>query len=148
MLFAFFSTTVTALGKVNLDLRNMLVSSVVLPIAFLAGAQWGVAGLALSWVVAVPIIFWVSFPSMSRVLGIKLREVGASIYGSIVAGIAMYGAVWGARLALSSVPELYRLVALIALGAATYLAMAALLDRKIWVDVKRVTAALRSETLS
>jgi hypothetical protein len=46
------------------------------------------------------------------------------------------------------VPELYRLGALIALGAATYLAAAALLDRKIWVDVKRVTAALRSETLS
>ena len=144
MLYGFFSASVAALGKVNVDLRNMLVCSVILPIAFLVGAQWGVDGLAFSWVVAVPIIFWVSFPSMSRVLGIKLREVGASIYGSVVAGIVMYGAVWGSRLALSSVPELYRLGALIALGAATYLAMAALLDRKIWVDVKRVTAALRS----
>ena len=143
MLSTFFGASVSALGRADVDLRNMLVSSAVLPIAFLAGAQWGVEGLALSWVVAVPLIFWVNFPRTSRVLGIRLREVGASIYGSIVAGIMMYGAVWGARLALSSAPELYRLVALIVVGAATYLAAAALLDRQIWVDVKRMTAALR-----
>jgi O-antigen/teichoic acid export membrane protein len=144
MLSTVFGASVSALGRADVDLRNMLVSSAVLPIAFLAGAQWGVEGLALSWVVAVPLMFWVNFPRTSRVLGIKLREVGASIYGSIAAGIVMYGAVWGARLALSSAPELYRLVALIAVGAATYLAAAALLDRQIWVDVKRMTAALRS----
>jgi hypothetical protein len=81
-------------------------------------------------------------------LGITLREIGASTYGSIVPGFLMYGAVWGTRLAISSMIEPYRLVALIALGAATYLAATGLLDRKIWVDLKRVATALRSKPLN
>lgn len=144
ILSTIFGTAVSALGRADVDLRNMAVASAVLPIAFLVGAQWGADGLALSWVVAVPILFCANFPRSSRVLGISLREFGLSIYGSIVAGIVMCGAVWGTRLALSSVPELHRLVALIAVGAATYIVTAALLDRQIWIDVKRMTAALKN----
>ena len=145
MLSSVFGSSVSAVGRVDVDLRNMLVSAAVLPIAFLVGAQWGLEGLALSWVVAIPVIFWVNFPRTSRVLGIGPRDVAAAVYGSVVAGVVMYGAVWGARLALGSTPELHRFVALVAVGAATYVAVAALLDRQIWVDVKRASAALRGQ---
>ena len=99
----------------------------------------------MSWVVAIPVIFWVNFPRTSRVLGIGPRDVAAAVYGSVVAGVVMYGAVWGARLALGSTPDLHRFVALVAVGATTYVAVAALLDRQIWVDVKRASAALRGQ---
>jgi O-antigen/teichoic acid export membrane protein len=143
MLSVIFTTSVSALGRADIALRNMLVNCAWLPIAFLAGIHWGVVGLALTWVVAHPILFYENFRGMSRVLGITLREVGAAVYGPIAAGVTMCGAVWGGRLALGAVPELYRLVALIAVGAATYLSVAALLDRRIWVDVKRLAAALK-----
>jgi len=143
MLSVVFTTSVSALGRMDIVLRNMLVNCAWLPITFLAGVHWGVEGLALSWVVAHPVLFYENFRGMGRVLGIRLREVGAALYGPIAAGVAMYGAVWGARLALGAEPEVSRLVALIAVGAATYLSVAALLDRRIWVDVKRLAAALK-----
>ena len=143
MLAVIFTTSVSALGRADVVLRNTLVNCAWLPIAFLAGVHWGVAGLALSWVVAHPVLFYDNFRGMSRVLGIRLREVGAAVYGPIAAGVAMYGAVWEARLALGTVPEVYRLLALITVGAATYLAVAALLDRRIWIDVRRLAAALK-----
>jgi len=143
MLSVILTISVSALGRVDIDMRNKLVNCAVLPIAFLAGVQWGVEGLALTWVIVHPVLFFENFPGMGRVLGIKLREVGAAVYGPIAAGIAMYGAVWGARLMLGAVPEVYRLVALIVVGAATYLSVAALLDRRIWVDLKRLASALK-----
>ena len=143
MLSVILTTSSSALGRVDIDLRNKLVNCQVLPMAFLVGVQWGIEGLALSWVIAHPVLFCANFPSMSRVLGISLREIGAAVYGSIAAGVAMYGAVWGARLALNAVPELYRLIVLIAVGAVIYISVAARLDRRIWVDVKRLAAALK-----
>jgi teichuronic acid exporter len=143
MLSVVFTTSVSALGRADIVLRNMLVNCAWLPIAFLAGVHWGVEGLALSWVVAHPVLFYENFRGMSRVLGIRLREVGTAVYGPIAAGVAMYGAVWGARLALDAVPEIYRFMALIAVGAVIYLSVAALLDRRIWVDVKRLAVALK-----
>jgi O-antigen/teichoic acid export membrane protein len=143
MLSAIFTTSVMALGRTDIVLRNTLVNCLWLPLAFLAGVHWGVEGLALTWVVAHPVLFYDNFGGMSRVLGIRLRDVGAAVYGPIAAGVAMYGAVWGARLALGAVPEVYQLLALIVVGATTYLSMAALLDRQIWVDVKRLAAALK-----
>src|SRR6266480_5637 len=113
MLSVVFTTSVSALGRMDIVLRNMLVNCAWLPITFLAGVHWGVEGLALSWVVAHPVLFYENFRGMGRVLGIRLREVGAAVYGPIAAGVAMYAAVWGARLALGAEPEVSRLVALI-----------------------------------
>jgi len=143
MISAVFGTSVSALGRADVDVRNMLLSCIVLPIAFLSGVQWGVQGLALSWVGAVPLLFYLNYSRMRRVLGIRLRDVGAAVFGSIAAGVTMYIAVSGARLVLNAMPEAYRFGALIAVGATTYLFVATRLDKKIWIDVKRLATALK-----
>jgi len=143
MLANVFSTAISALGKAWVELRSMLVTCIVLPGGFLVGVQWGVDGLALSWLITVPLSYCLNFPRSERVLGIRLTEIARSIHASVLAGALMYGAVSGARLLFGWMPDFYRLPALIAVGAATYLGAVSLLDRSIWADVRRVVRALR-----
>jgi teichuronic acid exporter len=143
MLSNVLSSSVAAVGRPDVELRNTVVTAIVLPTAFLVGAHWGVKGLALSWTVAVPIMFFVNFVTMGRVLGITARAMGASVYGSAVAGGIMFTSVTAARLALDSATDVYRLGALVAVGAATYLVAATLLDRQIATNVRRLASAMR-----
>ena len=143
MLGNVFSTAISALGKAWVELRNTLVTAIVLPSGFLIGVQWGVDGLALSWMITVPLSYGFNFPRSRRVLGIRLMEIAGSIHASVLAGALMYGAVWGARFLLGWMPDLHRLPALIAVGAAAYLGAVSLLDRRIWADARRVVRALR-----
>lgn len=143
MLSIVLASAVSAVGRVDVDLKNNLVSAVLLPAAFLIGAQWGIEGLALSWVVAVPLIFLVNFARMGRVLGLDLRSIGVAMLAPLCAGALMYGAVSGARLGLESSGDLPRFVALIGVGALTYLVAVSLLERRIWGDVRRLVVALK-----
>lgn len=143
MLSIVLASAVSAVGRVDIDLKNNLVSAVLLPVAFLIGAQWGIEGLALSWVVAVPLVFLVNFPRLGGALGLGLKSVGAAMAAPFAAGALMYGAVAAARLGLASSGDLPRFVALIAVGAVTYLAAVSLLERQILHDVRRLVVALK-----
>jgi len=144
MLSNILSSSVSAIGRPEIELRNTVVSAVVLPIGFVVGALWGTEGLALSWTVTIPIIFTLNFATMGRVLLITPRAMIAAVYGSVLAGVLMVLAVAGTRLGVSSLPIAYRLAALVGVGATTYLAAAAVLDRQIAANVKQFAAAIRA----
>lgn len=143
MLAAVLATALTGIGRADLELRNTLVSAIVLPTAFFIGAQWGLNGLALSWLVAIPIVFALNFPRTLRALGFSLGELMAAVRAPFLAGIVMYVAVTAARLPIEDVQELARLPVLIAVGATTYFIAVRLLDRGIWTDVQKLAAAIR-----
>ena len=59
----------TGIGRADLELRNTIVGSIVLPTAFLLGSQWGLNGLAFSWVGAIPAVFALNFPRTLHACG-------------------------------------------------------------------------------
>jgi O-antigen/teichoic acid export membrane protein len=59
--------------KANIILKYSLFSALTLPMAFYAGTEFGIAGVAIAWVVVYPFIF---FP----LLRLALKEVTISIY--------------------------------------------------------------------
>jgi hypothetical protein len=115
----------------------------VLPTAFFVGAQWGLNGLAFSWVFAIAVVFALNFPRTLPALGFTFGDLVAATRGPVLAGVAMYGAVTLARLPVSGLEELTRLPFLIAVGAVTYLAVVRLTDRTIWTDARKLAAAVR-----
>src|SRR6185503_15798780 len=115
----------------------------VLPIAFLIGVRHGVDGLAVSWLVAIPIVFAINFPLTYRTVGIDLRQLMHAVRAPVLAGALMYACVYGARLPLAGLDELARLPLLIGSGAIGYLGTLLLLDRTIVRDVKRLAVAVR-----
>jgi teichuronic acid exporter len=145
MLSAVLATALAAIGRADLELYNTIVGFVVLPIALLCGAQWQIAGLAAAWLVAVPVIFTLNFPRSSRALDISLRDIGITMRAPLLAGMLMYGVVAGLRPLLAALPEAVVLPLLVIAGGAAYLGAVSLLDRGIWVDVKRLFAAVWSK---
>jgi O-antigen/teichoic acid export membrane protein len=144
MLAAVLSTALTAVGRADLDLRNTIVGAIVMPLAFIIGAHYcGLNGLAVSWVIAVPIVFLLTFPYTLPALAFSTRELGAAVRAPLIAGLVMYLAVTMARIPLQDLEEAVRLAPLVIVGAAAYGLTIWLLDRTIWTDVQKLAAGLR-----
>ncbi|MGQ0836551.1 MAG: lipopolysaccharide biosynthesis protein [Gammaproteobacteria bacterium] len=143
MLAAILSTALTAVGRADLELRNTIVSAIVLPAAFLVGVQAGINGLAVSWLVAIPIIFALNFPRTLPELGFGFLDLLTAVRVPLAGGVVMYLAVAGTRLPLQHWEEAPGLPVLIVVGAVAYLATVRLLDRTIWTDVQKLAAAVR-----
>jgi hypothetical protein len=143
MLAAILSTALTAVGRADLDLRNTIVSAIVLPAAFFVGVHSGLDGLAMSWLIAIPIVFALTFPRTLPELGFRFIDLLTAVRVPLAGGVAMYLAVAATRLPLQNVEELPRLPVLIVVGAIAYLATVRLLDRTIFTDVQKLAAAVR-----
>jgi hypothetical protein len=144
MVAAILSTALTAVGRADLDLQNTIVGALVLPIAFIIGAHYGgLNGLAVSWVVAVPIVFMLTFPRTLPALSFSTRDLAAAVRTPLIAGLVMYLAVTVARIPMQDLDEAVRLGPLVIVGAAAYGLTIWLLDRTIWTDVQKLAAGLR-----
>jgi O-antigen/teichoic acid export membrane protein len=135
MINAVFATAGLGIGRAALDFRNNVTTAIILPAAFLIGCNWGVHGLASSWLVAIPLVLAVNFPRVARALSVPIREVGLAVWRAFVAGLSMYIVVTACRYAMADVGALVRLTFLIGAGALTYVGALHALDRKIIRDL-------------
>ena len=105
--------------------------------------QWGLDGLAASWVVGIPIVFALNFPRTLAAIGFSQSQLWGTVRVPLIAGVIMYVFVAGVRTLVIEYDELLRLALLTVVGAAGYLGSVQLLDRVIWTDVRRLVAAVR-----
>jgi hypothetical protein len=98
----------------------------------------------MSWVVGIPIVTALNFPRTLAALGIQVSRLWAAVRVQLAAGVIMYALVAATRTAIIGESELLRLPLLIAIGMAGYLGSVHLLDRRIWIDVRRLVAAVRA----
>lgn len=144
MCSAVISTATIGVGAAFLDLRNMLVNLVVLPLAFVVGVRWGVDGLAIGGAVGLMVVLGLTLPRMCKVLGLDPLQVARTGTAPMVAGLALYGAVVLTRQLWPAADLLLRFPALILVGGLAYLAAITVIDPKVWRDAKRLVAALRA----
>lgn len=133
------STVVQSMGRMDVTLRNVCWAAVVMPVAFLIGSGWGTTGIALAWLIAYPLVFLVNMWRAADVLFIRFTDLLATMVRPAIAGGAMYAAVWVTRFALAPSGTI-GLASLVLVGAATYLAVALIIDRE---NYKRLFSALR-----
>lgn len=143
MMTGIFATAAVGAGRVGVDVRNNILSALILPAGFLVGCNWGVNGLALSWLVSIPLLLVLNFGRMANALSIEVRDVVKALWRPAVAGIIMYGTVAATRAALADLDVALRLPALIAAGAAGYIVVLHVLDPAIWRDLRRLVQAAR-----
>lgn len=144
MLQMVLATALMGVGRTDLELRNTTIGAIVLPIAFLVGARFGLIGLASSWLLAVPVLLALNLPRTLPALGLSFADLASAVRVPVLAGAAMYVAVTAMRGLLGDAEELARLPVLIAVGVIVYVATVRIVDRSIWVDVRRLATALRS----
>jgi len=134
MVCSFMFTTSLALGNRSLDLRNTIANFVLLPGGFFVGAHWGLVGLCLAWLVAVPLSYTFSVPAVLRAIGIRAIDLVAECGPPAFAAGVMYAAVAGLRVALPEQPAIAVLGALVAGGALVYFAVLTLISRRHLVN--------------
>ena len=115
-----FSPACDARGRADITARNGLNGALLMPVAFLVGAQWGVLGLAWAWVIAYPIYTFASAARALPVLGIRARAIADGVAPPLAAALAMAAVVLAIGRALPELPDLTRLAVLVAAGALSY----------------------------
>ncbi|WP_242415134.1 lipopolysaccharide biosynthesis protein [Sphingomonas panni] len=106
---ALFPPAVDALGRPGTTAGTTAIGAIVLPIAFLIGARFGIAGVAGAWIVAHPLLLAIVATRALPVIGLSAGAFAQAVAPAFGAGAAMAGAVTlAAHLAgpLSPVPTL------------------------------------------
>jgi O-antigen/teichoic acid export membrane protein len=123
-------TTALALGNRQVDLRNTMVFSALLPLGFFVGSHWGLNGLCVSWLVTVPLAYSITVRSVTRSIGIRVRDLARECGIPVLATIVMYAAVAAARIALPDLSSWLELIMLTGVGALTYFGLVAVLSKR------------------
>ena len=126
-----FAPMHNALGRPDLSVKSAASGALLFACAFLIGAQYGVIGLAIAWLVSSPLLLWVTVQLGRSLTGITLSEITAAAMPAIASAVMMGAIVWGFDHAfaphLAPIPHLLLLVSI---GGATYAALSWWLQRE------------------
>ena len=117
-------------GRVDLEVRGLLVLWLFMPAAFLFAARWGVEGVSLAWVLVFPVAFAINLSFSLPVLGVGRWQFVGTLAKSALPGIPMYAAVLLARSMLEPMSAIPLLALLVLVGAFTYAIAAFVLNRE------------------
>ena len=130
MLAMFMNTAAQGIGRADIALKQVLLASAVMPIAFLIGVQWGVLGLSLAWIVALPAVLWGALVVFLPIIGLRVKDVLYAISRPALAALGMYTAVAFVRSMMDSGTQMImQMMILIITGALAYGALALALNR-------------------
>lgn len=115
-----FSPASDALGHPEIGARNGLTGAILLPIAFLAGVNWGLMGLVAAWFVAYPLYLGISAWRTLPLIGVKTRVLIDAISPPVLAALAMALIVSLLDDILPTMPAILHLGFLVLTGAAAY----------------------------
>ena len=109
-----------AKGRPGISVQNGATGAVLLTIAYLVGINWGVIGLAASWLVAYPVYLSISLWRSLPVIGVSARALLGSIMPPMMAALAMGLVVGMIAAALPPLPVALELIILVATGSIVY----------------------------
>jgi len=131
MIANFVPAAIQGMGRSDILLRNAIWASVILPLAFLIGVNWGLLGISLAWLVASPLMFLQSTMRIVPALGLHMRQLFKAMMPAAGAGFIMYAAVTATRYIFTEGQGgMLRLCILVAVGAVAYCVVSFGLNRK------------------
>jgi len=142
-LYSLFPPAVSAIGHTGIMMRSALLGAVVMPLAFLAGIQWGAPGLSWAWVLAFPLVPLWAFLQSRGPLGLTAGKILAAVTPGLGASALMALMVAAAGLGLESMQSWQRLPLLVALGGAAYVATLYATSRQTLHEVIELVARRR-----
>lgn len=119
-LFTLLQPATDALGRPGIASRNAIVGAIMMPIAFLIGARWGIEGIAWAWLVAYPTLLLFAAARSLPVIGVGAGSLLRAIAPAVLAATAMAAAVTLVDHLLPPLSQVTRLALLVATGGAVY----------------------------
>ncbi|PKP90821.1 MAG: lipopolysaccharide biosynthesis protein [Alphaproteobacteria bacterium HGW-Alphaproteobacteria-16] len=84
-----FAPATDARGRPGIGAQNAAIGALLLPVAFLAGVQWGVTGLAMAWIAIWPVYLAVTAARSLPVIGLSWRDWLTAVAPPVTAAVAM-----------------------------------------------------------
>ncbi len=126
----FVPNAIQGLGRFDVALKNVLLSLVILVVAFMVGIQWGLTGLCLAWLVGLPIASLVTMRTSMKTLGTPLSLLFLAMLRPAIAAFLMSCMIWLCRsTVLSSIPDLPKLALSIIVGFVAYVGLIMMINR-------------------
>lgn len=129
MLSSMIPAAVQGLGRPDVSVMNQISACIVMPIAFVLGANWGVLGISLAWVIGFPLVLAGNLLRAMPIIGLTTRRLIGSQIGSAISAAGMWAAVELTHIALAKLPLFPRFFILILVGAMTYFGLSWLVNR-------------------
>jgi O-antigen/teichoic acid export membrane protein len=126
-----FAPATTALGHTRVQIWSAAAGAGLMPLGFIVGIRWGVAGLAWSWLVAMPLLTAYTAAIAMPVLGTTTLRLFAAIRPALLAAVGMGLVVALADRVLPIADPALRLALLVALGGAAYAGLAWFTAREV-----------------
>ena len=126
----FVPNAIQGLGRFDVALKNVVLSFAIFVLAFTVGVQWGLLGLCLAWLVAMPIASLITMRINMRILETPMKSLFLSMGRPAIAALLMYCTISLCRsTVLSSVSDPSKLALSIIVGFVAYVGLIRLIDR-------------------
>jgi O-antigen/teichoic acid export membrane protein len=140
-----FAPATNALGRPGIALRVNIAGALIMATGFYVGVNYGVIGLARTWLVGMPLLTAVTMAMSMPVIGVSVAQLARAIAPGLSASLAMAIIVVAVDSLLPPLAPLARLAVLAGIGVATYAALLLLFARTIvtemWVLIVKRQAA-------
>jgi O-antigen/teichoic acid export membrane protein len=128
-------------GHAREEKNTSIFAAIIMPPLFFIGAQWGLVGVALAWVVGTPIYMASKIRYACRITEMRYRDYMASLLPATSGVVVMSAFVFAAMRLTDQLPALVQLMVAILVGAAAYgLAILLLHGRRVRALWGAVTA--------
>ncbi len=140
-----FTPASDARGRPGIGVQNGAVGAMILTTAFLVGVQWGPTGMGIAWITAYPLYLAISAWRTLPVIGVRARDVARAVASPALAAIAMALIVGLVDRGLPPLDSHWRLLVLVAIGAAVYAAWMLIFAR---ATVRELIAVVRKQPVA
>ncbi|MFH7044200.1 lipopolysaccharide biosynthesis protein [Paucibacter sp. JuS9] len=125
------SSAIQGTGHAGIDLRNSITGVILMPIFFLIGASFGATGLAMAWLIGLPLLVARNIHRSSAVLGIGIPDALRALAKPAAFSATMAAAVMATGRACDQValPSWPAISLMVGVAALVYLGMLFGLDR-------------------
>jgi len=126
-----------SIGRADVSFRVTYITAAAMCSAFLVGAQFGLLGLSLSWVLIFPMVFIFNMLKSGKLMQLTIREIALALFKPALVSGLMYGTVAITRSILPW-PPIANLVLLVVIGAISYSVFTLLLNRQGLSEVRNL----------
>jgi teichuronic acid exporter len=123
------------LGQFAASLRNTIFGIVLFPVAFVVGSHWGLVGVCVAWLAAVPVQLLVLMRRVARISHTSIGDLAAAISPPLAGSVLMYLSVRTVAAVLPNWPVWGSFGALVAIGVVVYLLFGLLFMRPRFAEL-------------
>lgn len=132
-----FPPALFAIGKARINLINMIITSIVMAASFLIGVQYGLIGICIAWIVAYPVVFFITTTRCLKALELPLRHVILEVGFPLLASLLMLVFIIMIRKIDLPLHPLLLLILLILFGMFFYLSLVIAFKKDTYLELKK-----------